>query len=232
MKRILAILFALPMSAALADTQELTKEFTTTISSGTNGAGKYYGACFDLTNATLSSTVSEGQSITLPNEVELTSITFTAPGSGDNGTLGTAKLAIYEHTGDGTTGNFIAVSENVVTWSAGDALTFNFGDSITLSPSAKIQCLFVLSTATADDVRTFEGYKNNSGTMRIVVGNQNGNLPSGFGTYTRNTIDNWEKMYLPQVTIKTQITVPEPATVTLSLLSLAGLATRRRRKQA
>ena len=229
MKSCIFILIALSMGAALADTQEFTKEFTTTISSGTNNKGGYYGACFNLTNSTFASTVLEGQSITLPSEVELTSISFTAPGDGSS-SLTSAKLAIYEHTRDGTTGNFIAISENVVTWSAGNAITFNFGDSITLSPSAKIQCLFVVSTATADDVKTFEGYKNNSGTMRIVVGNQNGDLPSGFGTYTSNTINTWESKYLPQVTIKTQISVPEPTTATLSLLALVGLVTRRRRQ--
>lgn len=205
----------------------LNEEFTTTISKGTNGAGNYYGSCFALTHDSLATNdVPFTESTVL-----LDAVTFTAASSGSSGTV---KLAVYKHEGDSKTGTFVGLSSNSVTWSAGTALTFNF-DGQEITTSDKYQYLFVSANATADDVDTFAEYKEQAVTMRIAVGNQGAALPSGWGTYTNNTINGWEGAYLTKALVETHITkddpvVPEPATGSLSLLALAGLCARRRRK--
>lgn len=231
MKSCIFILIALSMGAALADTaSDLTQEFTTTISNGGEGVGSYYGACFDLTNATFATTKVNTQSVTLPSKVVLNSVAFTTPSStGGQSDLSSAKLAVYKYTGASTTGDFITISSNAVTWTTSSTLTFDFSGDITLSTADKYQFLFVSSTATAADVDTFAEYKTQAGVFRIKLGGNTSTLPTGFGIYKNNALSQTDGKYLPLVTVKTS-PIPEPSTATLSLLALVGLVTRRRRQ--
>lgn len=230
MKSCIFILIALSMGAALADTaSDLTQEFTTTISNGGEGAGSYYGACFDLTTATFATTTVNAQSVTLPSKVVLNSVAFTTPIGTGTGDLSSAKLAVYKYTEASTTGDFITISSNAVTWTTSSTLTFNFSGDITLSTADKYQFLFVSSTAKAADVDTFAEYKTQAGRFRINLGGYTNTLPTGFGLYKSNALSAKEGNYLPLVTVKTS-PIPEPSTATLSLLALVGLVTRRRRQ--
>ncbi len=100
-----------------------------------------------------------------------------------------------------TTFTFAAAADDKVTF----ATTIERGVEYTLSVAGGDQAMTPTLTWGVDGVETLASYK----------GNMNGNAAL---TYAVNT------QY-----ISTQI-VPEPATATLSLLALAGLAARRRRK--
>lgn len=71
-----------------------------------------------------------------------------------------------------------------------------------------------------------------------VTNSFSASIPGGWGTYKGSGINSWEGQYVPVTTVtlsKNDISeeipvVPEPTTATLSLLTLAGLAARRRRK--
>ncbi len=54
-------------------------------------------------------------------------------------------------------------------------------------------------------------------------------LPKGDGVYMVNGLNSWAGFYMPNVEVSLSAT-PEPTTATLSLLALAGLCARRRRK--
>lgn len=218
-------IIALTALAGLA----MGSDFTSSITTGDAGNGSYYGGTVKLTDSFFSTT-SEVENITeLPEVLTLDAVTFYSRTSG-NQLSNTVYLAVYEYAADHTTGTFVGLSSNTVTANTlNAALTFNF-DGVTISSQKQYQLLFVNSESTAENVASFDDYKAHGINIGISVLNQ-GSLPSGDGTYKGTGINSWEGSYIPKLTITTSMpAVPEPTTATLSLLALAGLAARRRRK--
>ena len=202
-------------------------DFTSEITSGNAGNGGYNGGTFSLRDAFVATNPKLSTAPTIHVHLTLDSITFYTRTSGTQGD-NTVYLALYEYTTDFTTGTFVALSENTVTANTlNSALTFNFEDVI-IDTTKQYQMLFVDSSSTAENVASFEGYKAHAVSVGISVLQQS-SLPGGDGTYKGNGINSWEGNYIPKVTVKTS-NIPEPTTATLSLLALAGLAARRRRK--
>lgn len=125
----------------------------------------------------------------------------------------------------------LAHATNTITSAVGgETVTFGF-DNVTLDPNVAYKLLFVDA--------------GNIGNASIAVGtsmNANYQVARPIETHYFEGTDNTEcgvatginattaPHYAPMVTIKGTVLVPEPATATLSLLALAGLAARRRRQ--
>ena len=222
MKKTIIALMALAGMAMASD-------FSSSITMGNAGNGGYYGGTVKLTDSFFSTSFSSEEVTELPEILTLNSISFYSRTSGNQGNK-TVYLAVYEYTADSTTGTFVGLSSNTVTANTlNTALTFNF-EGITINSNKQYQLLFVNTESTAENVATFDGYKAHATNIGINVHNQ-GSLPNGDGTYKSNGINSWEGSFIPKLTIETSVpTVPEPTTATLSLLALAGLTARRRRK--
>ena len=204
-------------------------DFTSsTTGNGTVGNGNYYGCTFELRDAFVATTPTLSTEPTIHVHLTLDSITFYSRTSGNQPNT-TAYLALYEYTADNTTGTFVALSSNTVTANTtNSSFTFNFEDVI-IDTTKQYQMLFVNDSSTAENVASFNGYKSHAVSVGINVLLQGSQLPGGDGTYKGNGINSWEGNYIPKVTVKTS-NIPEPTTATLSLLALAGLAARRRRR--
>lgn len=167
---------------------------------------------------------------------QLESLTLMTPTASGSTYLDPFKVAVYQYTTDGTVGDFVALSDEAA-WVASSSVTLNFG-GIKLETNRQYQYLFVDTSATVEGLTDLSApgstllsnYQAVSGKGRVSLTNMT-SLPGGDGTYTNNTINGWKGFYIPQVKFtSTTPAVPEPATATLSLLALAGLAVRRRRK--
>jgi len=205
--------------------------FITSLTGDSANRGNYYGTCLKLTDTFLTTTSGSETSVTLPETVYLDSVTFT---SRDTSTLTTdnVKLAIYQYSTDNTTGTFVALSDNSLTeTSTSQELKFTFSSgTVTLTSSQQYQYMFVSSTATAETVGSFDGYKNYAKTLGLTIYNQS-SLPSGDGLYRNNTINSWESSYMPKISIATS-SIPEPSAFgLLAGLSAIALAVSRRRKR-
>lgn len=80
----------------------------------------------------------------------------------------------------------------------------------------------------ATDESNQEVFETVATTSRFDRYDPAGNLPKGDGIIYNKTFSDWGGQNIAVVTLTG--TVPEPTTATLSLLALAGLAARRRRK--
>ena len=217
MKKTLIALMALA-SVAAADT------YTSSTPEKTN-KGNYYGFTLAPANSTyLTTDIPAGVT-----ELNLDSITLLTR----DGTYSTdMKVAVYAYEGDNTVGTYLGSSSATGTDVAADtALTLTFS-GVTIDPNARYQFLFVKADATDLTLSTFDGYKSAATAWGVSVTNSfTANIPQGWGTYKGNGINSWEGQYVPVTTLTmSTVVVPEPATATLSLLALAGLAARRRRK--
>ena len=226
MKKTLIALVALA-SVAAADTYTSS----TPGKSGTGAQGNYYGFTLSPANTTyLTTDIPEGVT-----ELNLDSLTLLTR-SGSNSSVD-MKVAVYAYAGDSTVGTYLGSSSSTGTTVGNDAtITLNFS-GVTIDPTARYQFMFVKAESTDLTLSTFDGYKSASTAWGISVTNSfSANLPQGWGTYKGNGINSWEGMYVPVTTLTMSTVVapespvvPEPATATLSLLALAGLAARRRR---
>ena len=222
-----ALIAAMTAPAVMAE-GDSTYTIQTDQESYEQNRGNYYGFTLKLTDSFLDATASDAYAPTLStlSEVVLNSVAIEQRDTTGSGHV--AYLAVYEYASDGTTGNFIALSTNTNNDEAtGGYNTFNFAD-VTIDPNKQYQFLFVGSTATPDEVSSFEGYKENATQFGFSMSNID-SLPKGDGTYTNSNLNSWEGFYIPNVSISVSVT-PEPTTATLSLLALAGLCARRRRK--
>ena len=224
MKKTLIALMALA-SVAAADT------YTSSTYKKQDQASDHYGF-------TLALAESQWVDSTIPTyvtSVYLDSITLQTRNS--NNSYSDIKIAVYEYTADSNVGTFLGLS-STESFVADTNVEFTFDGSITLNPTTRYQFMFVASDSTAETVDSYDEYKTKATRWGLALTNKNtvegeythGNVPQGWGTYTNGTVSGWQAQLLPVVTIATSTPiVPEPATATLSLLALAGLAARRRR---
>ncbi len=227
MKNTLIALMALA-SVAAADTYTSS----TPAKSGSGAQGNYYGFTLAPANDTyLTTDIPEGVT-----ELNLDSLTIQTR-SGDV-IAKDMKVAVYTYTGDSTVGTYLGSSSSTGTEITADTtytLTFS---GVTIDPNARYQFLFVNADADAVTLGTFDGYKSVATSWGVAVTNSfSTGIPGGWGTYKSNGINSWEGQYIPVTTLTMSTVgstespvVPEPATATLSLLALAGLAARRRRR--
>ena len=216
MKKTIIVMLALAGLAA-ADT------YTAKTPTPGNGQGNYYGFTISFDNTTYLTTDVPVNSI-----LNLDSITLQSRTGG--GATEDMKVAVYEYDKDGTTGTFLGTS-STVKYANGTTFTLTF-NGITVNSSDRYQFLYVKADTT-EDLTTFAGYKAAAMSWGTAVTNDftGERIPQGWGTYTVNTLNGWEGKYIPVTTVTLSTpAVPEPATATLSLLALAGLAARRRRK--
>lgn len=227
MKKTLIALMALAGVAA-ADTYTSS----TPGKSGDGAQGNYYGFTLAPDNATFLTTDIPGG----VTELNLDSITLqTRSGSVSTTDM---KVAVYTYTGDSTVGTYLGSSSSTGTEITADTtLTLTFS-GVTIDPTARYQFLFVRAEATDLTLGSFEGYQSAAIGWGISVTNSfSTQIPGGWGTYKGSGINSWEGNYVPVTTLTMSTVgstespvVPEPATATLSLLALAGLAARRRRR--
>lgn len=125
----------------------------------------------------------------------------------------------------------LAHATNTITRAAGgETVTFQF-DNVVLNPNVAYK-LFFVKAVDIDNVKIAVGTAMNANyqvTRQIETHyfDDDDNSECGVATGINATTAPY---YAPMVTIKGTVLVPEPATATLSLLALAGLAARRRRK--
>ena len=186
--------------------------------------GNYYGFTLSFDNATYLTT-------DVPANTQLTLESITLQSRSGSATAAAMKVAVYKYEGDHTTGTFLGLSETTLENVADDTtytLSFN---GITVNSSDRYQFLYV-NANTTEDLTTFDGYKAAAMSWGTAVTNSfSTQIPGGWGTYKGSGINSWEGNYVPVTTVTLSTpAVPEPTTATLSLLALAGLAARRRRK--
>ncbi len=219
MKKTIIALMALAGLAA-ADTYTAS----TPAKSAAGAQGNYFGFTLSFDNATYLTT-------DVPAATELSLDSITLQSRSDSATAAAMKVAVYKYVGDSTTGTFLGLSETTLENVAVDTtytLSFN---GITVNSSDRYQFLYV-DANTTEDLATFDGYKAAAMAWGTAVTNSfSTQIPGGWGTYKGSGINSWEGNYVPVTTITLSTpAVPEPTAATLSLLALAGLAARRRRK--
>ena len=221
MKKTLIAIVALA-GLAMADTY-------TSSTPDKSGQGNYYGFTLSPNNSTyLTENIPDGI-----DEMTLESITLLSRSDDVGNSCPDIKVAVYAYTGDETTGTYLGVSTNSTgtVAAANTTYTLNFS-GITINPNERYQFLYVNADADVTTLATFEGYQAAASKWGTSVTNSFPQaIPKGWGTYKSNGINSWEGQYVPVTTVTLSTpAAPEPTTATLSLLALAGLAARRRRK--
>ena len=245
MKKTLITLLALASVAVAADAGT---EFTTTNSVTTTDSN--YGCkgfIFNL-NGSAFSTTSDPSGSAIEGMVELTSITLTTGSSAYWAQDGKYSLVI-------TDTDFSIIGWSTTLSTASTTYTWNFvsdadNTPVVLDSSKDYLVLADSSTSfTAGDtliknnkvIRLGSGGVINYGVGNLDFSSTSASTYSGLefiavadpgdnSAYESYTIDN-STQYAPNVIFETKaVAVPEPTTATLSLLALAGLAARRRRK--
>lgn len=219
MKKTLIALMAL---AGLAAAETYTA--STPAKSADGAQGNYYGFTMAFDNTTYLTT-------DVPADTVLNLDSITLQTRTGNATADAMQVAVYKYTEDSTTGTYLGLSTTTLKNVATDTTYTVEFDGITVNSSDRYQFLYV-TAATTEDLATFDGYKAAAMAWGTAVTNSfSTQIPGGWGTYKGSGINSWEGNYIPvtTVTLSTPV-VPEPATATLSLLALAGLAARRRRK--
>ena len=217
MKKTLITLMALA-SCAMGATISTTPEYTD------NEGGNYCGVAFTLGSLDPArATIVDG--VELDPVVGLFSISLTERNNGSNIPV---DRVLYVTDAN----NVLLGSSSLYTKAEGsDVAVFNFGNSITLNTTDT----YYAYLNTADTVagwtvgETVAAGQFYSSALAAVGGN----------SLTAATASSWGFLnaqknlastgFAPVMSIETTI-IPEPATATLSLLALAGLAARRRRK--
>ncbi len=236
MKKTFTLLLTLGATAiALGETYTISH--VTTNSNGqsvsTTGVGNSRGWIESLGSAILA------PSDVLPDTVLLNQITLN-PASSGTSVPSTFKLAVYECTTVGSAGTFLGISSEAVTISGSTPLTFNF-DALSLSTdeNTNYRFAFVSATTTAGDLDGNTNDELTAASVQVRHALTGLTPPGGEGIVNANNVYSWANIsWMPTVTYSVSSVpepppaevVPEPATATLSLLALAGLAARRRRK--
>ncbi len=228
MKKTLITLVALSASAFAA----YTEPWTVSTDKEVNGQDVANGFIMKLSDSFLTSTA--------PDTVETLGLQAVTLQSSNNGGSfdNKVKMVIFRRPGADKVGTFVGLSDNVVTFGTGIDLKFEFTD-VSLDKDTQYQFFFVTSNTTADAFSTTEnniaayyGAKASFRFDRATCGVPGAYLPEGDGiTWTpasdgTSGYSGWSGQNNAYVTFTV---TPEPATATLSLLALAGLASRRRR---
>lgn len=224
----MALLAALASAPAMADDTYTISMDTTT---GTQNYGNYNGWTMTLTESYLDTTLNDQEAALATTSVLLNSVSLQKRTDG-SASGNTAYLAIYEYDSDGTVGTFVGVSTNTVTDNTVSQTpaynTFEFS-GVTLDATKQYQYLFVTTNST-DTLSSFTGYQGSAVKLGFSITAVGSTLDTGDGIYTTSALNGWQTgNYMPNVSISVTAT-PEPTTATLSLLALAGLCARRRRK--
>ncbi len=226
------VVFLTGLTTSAADTNKLTFTTSSSVISGTT----LYGVKFNLgSNEDGRYTVSPS-SLEIPKELTLESIALTTNAA----VSGTYYLYVME-----SGGTLVAVSQaSKLGLAAGGKASFNFSD-VTTAGDKRFDNALTLSTsksyiayfATESALSSFEigsaATANATTSINIKMG-RSGDYDaaknSEWGVIaTNSTITNNRTPYTPEMTITTRL-IPEPTTATLSLLALAGLVARRRRR--
>ena len=226
--------------AGLVVAAEETSEWTFTSTGTYNGRE---GASFPGMNFTLGADMS-GDRVSITSTPEgaaltqilvLDSISITTRGNQD--VTGTFNMYVVDETG-----KLMAVASNSVTLDTNNVATAmvfdytqssSYGDNAALSTGVKYYALLLNSSYMDEHWTDYEigstipgNHVNSIQLAAYGVGNSTAQAEWGCAGAGRTAlIEN----FIPIATVKVH-TIPEPATATLSLLTLAGLAARRRRK--
>ncbi len=238
MKRTLLTILALgSASFAVADSITATTELSTG-TGYTNDGNRRSGFVVNLAEAvTYTLNNSEITDFTAYDSVKLDSITLNTATS--NNSASSARIVVYKLdsiTGDDRTTNltYCGVSD-YVTIQDQTAVTFTFTAAFTLSTDGAYGFFFVNDTDTISDTVLSSATSLSTisdGLVAFRVQHTWSNMP---GAELKADGTSWSNGEIPIATYnitatKADANVPEPATATLSLLALAGLAARRRRK--
>lgn len=120
-----------------------------------------------------------------------------------------------------TTKNYLVFADTKTSFISGDKLTYT-GEFMRFSNTGVINC----GDGKVDIAGSTSG--SYSGLQFITLNKNDSNAYTGYSYKSAATGDPFDQ-YIPNVTIVTKA-FPEPTTATLSLLALAGLAARRRRR--
>lgn len=220
-KTLIALTCASMAVATAADDWSLTT--ITTNTSGEDyatGSYSYYGFQFTLSDNRRMDLAYLGQDVTpLPDELTLKSITL-APANGTSSSM-KAVLTNRAMWTDEKPYDVLGVSDSFTKGAAETVITF--GNGIVLETGHTYSVYFVAADTTVEN--TF----NPSGAQALSMLGVNTGDNSANDKYAGFLIQNGggQNSYLaPSMTLTL---APEPATATLSLLALAGLAARRRR---
>lgn len=233
MKKTIIALFALA---------GVTMGDVTTVSSSyqvLNGQDQAHGFILSLSDRFME--YSDGE---LGETFELASVTLHSSNTGNSEVASSAKLVIFERQGEDAFGSYVALSESA-NFQVGDT-TYNFSESVTLDTSKQYQFFFVAAdtastvfTAATDIESAYSGVAAKTRFDKFNVQAADNytdkyTLPKGDGIIWNKDYTGWSGQNMAVVTLTSVPTsapaVPEPTAATLSLLALAGLAARRRRK--
>lgn len=228
-KTILLASFMTAAIAGAADTEQ-TLTFTTVNSTSNTVTNAWHNGITlnlnpELENSRLStSTETPGYTLSGFSTVELLSITTNIRSIQSQSGI---VLALTD-----SAGKVLSLSTNIVTGIGDQTWTFS-----NTSISTTEQLYFVFTSSTNENV--VSGYTLTTNDMVMcgssIMSNYSNTTGvsslSYLGSNTEHSMTPGSANFAPRVTLVTQTQlVPEPATATLSLLALAGLAARRRRK--
>ncbi len=230
-KTIITTMLALGLAASVSAAESVSFSATT---DGTQVSGYYTIAGFTLDFSNNAAYTMNGVDATKDDISSLTDIKLTSVSvSFDDVTTSDISLAVYEvtSTADSNVGNwtlaFQAKSTNSGSTSSNVVHTFNF-DSLALDTN-KTYAFFYTANSVDDSVvsslATISAAKVKCNSKKTHVMTTADGLSHTLGNAIGNNVTAAATFNFTATNA-----VPEPATATLSLLALAGLAARRRRK--
>ena len=233
-------IIALLSLTAIAIADEATDVLYTSTSNGTAASGyEAHGFAFNLSGTALTTT-STPSSYDFSDSVTLSSISLTVRDVTNNTSEDKdGKHIIVITDSDLKIQGWSSNVSDTATDAEGYSFTWNFAD-VTLDTDttyyaiaydANVSLTLGATLARVSEVMQFgtngvSDYGTNGLSFDGASTGKTGLMFLNAGSYAINTA---QTQYAPNVTIVTKM-IPEPTTATLSLLALAGLAARRRRK--
>ena len=213
-------------SNSTTDERPVTLTFSTEEPAGSNNGGGYQGIVFTLSND--------------PSRFSVICNELTDVPSFSTFDLQSISLKVRSGQSWGATGAYIVDTSNTVLAHAnntiqsalgGTMVTFDF-DNLTLNEDATYR-LFLISTDHLSDADLTVGTTMTAAkysSRQLAAYDTGSSVTTSECGFTRGLAGTTADNYAPVVSIQGQVLIPEPTTATLSLLALAGLAARRRRK--
>ena len=235
MKKTIIALLALA-GYAIGSTENIT--YTSTAIGTPGGGYEAKGFAFNLSGTALK-TVSDPEAYVFPESVTLNSIGFNTRKINNNGA---AKNGSFSIVITDTSANILGWSTNSSspTSTSSEDFTWTFNNIVLDTQSTYYAIAYAPDTTTLTKGSTLATYTKFMQFGSTGVSDYGANGLSFDDATAGKTglmflksdiigINTGSKTYAPNVTIVTK-TIPEPTTATLSLLALAGLAVRRRRR--